>query len=114
MSIEEKLKGLAGESTAAVSSACSPKLSKYSAVSKFSKEIQKDKKIKHDIDENRISEMTDLNLRGETQLKEHALLKQYQHRIWRFHKFVGIAGKLQRRSDSRHGFQEVGSGEEDC
>ncbi|KRX38119.1 hypothetical protein T05_9337 [Trichinella murrelli] len=60
MSIEEKLKGLAGESTAAVSSACSPKLSKYSDMSKFSKEIQKDKKIKHDIDENRISEMTDV------------------------------------------------------
>ncbi|XP_003370663.1 conserved hypothetical protein [Trichinella spiralis] len=32
----------------------------WRTVSKFSKEIQKDKKIKHDIDENRISEMTDV------------------------------------------------------
>ncbi|KAL1231577.1 N-glycosidase [Trichinella spiralis] len=44
MSIEEKLKGLAGESTAAVSSACSPKLSKYSAVSKFRRKSKKTKR----------------------------------------------------------------------
>ncbi|KRY74272.1 hypothetical protein T4A_3542 [Trichinella pseudospiralis] len=60
MSIEEQLKGLADESTAAASSGNSPKLSHSSDMSRCLNEIQRDEATVHDIDENRINEMTDV------------------------------------------------------